>query len=162
MKPRSNVEFFRLLFAIASCELYFISVVQCMMHFIHIIQFRSLILNYCILVYLEAIEKLTDGSRKLTFWAHVTEHQCNLAGFDGIKPIVTAHCTSSFARFDLQTGRSGYLFNGTQGNCKVAKSMWILHYKIKGKKKKKEKIIIITKTIPRQKKKQTNKINKNK
>ena len=52
-----------------------------------------------------------------------------MAGFDGIKPIVTADRTGSFARLDLKTGRSGYFFFETQGNCKVEQSMRILHIK---------------------------------
>ena len=56
-----------------------------------------------------------------------------MAGFDGIKPIVTADRNGSFARLDLPTGRSGYFFYETQGNCKVAKSMRILNNKIKKK-----------------------------
>ena len=57
-----------------------------------------------------------------------------MARFDGIQPIITADCTGPFARLDLKTGRSGYFFYETQGNCKVAKSMRVLHNKM-GKKK---------------------------
>ena len=53
--------------------------------------------------------------------------------FDGIKAIVTADRTGSLARYDLPTGRGGYFLYETQGNCKVAKRLKILHNKIKKK-----------------------------
>ena len=67
--------------------------------------------------------KFANASQKLTPCAHVTGHQYNLAGFDGIKPIVTADRTGSLARFDLLTGRSRYFFYETQGNYKIARSI---------------------------------------
>ena len=52
-----------------------------------------------------------------------------------MKPIVTADRTGSLARFDLPTGRSRYFFYETQGNYKIAKSIRILHNKMKKKKR---------------------------
>ena len=62
-----------------------------------------------------------------------------MAGFDRIKPIVTADRTGSLARFDLPTGRSRYFFYETQGNYKIAKRTRILH-----KKNEKKEIIMLT------------------
>ena len=104
------------------------------------------ILNDTILVNLKVSKdgEALKGLIKSHSCAHVTGHQCNLAGFDGIKPIVTTDCTGPFARLDLKTGRSGYFFYETQGNCKVGKSMRVLHNKIE---KKKIMMTMITKVI---------------